>query len=104
MRRVREIFTGTYASDFALLQGKAAEAMRYRNRLGRRDLAMLYNVSAEFASAQSGRPGPVGGVFEHPALMKINLIALSNSRAPFAAHLAAVCFGWPRGRGTSRAA
>lgn len=46
---VREIFTGTYASDFGVWQGRAAEAMRYRNRLERKDLAMLFNVSAEFA-------------------------------------------------------
>ncbi len=52
---VREIFTGTYASDFGLWQGKAAEAMRYRNRLGRKDLAMIYNVSAEFAHSLDQR-------------------------------------------------
>jgi membrane complex biogenesis BtpA family protein len=52
---VREIFTGTYASDFGLWQGKAAEAMRYRNRLGRKDLAMLFNVSAEFAHSLDQR-------------------------------------------------
>ncbi len=32
--------------------------MRYRNRLGRRDLAMLYNVSAEFADSLDRRPLP----------------------------------------------
>ncbi|WP_342777471.1 BtpA/SgcQ family protein [Rubellimicrobium rubrum] len=30
--------------------------MRYRNRLARRDLAMLYNISAEFADSLDGRP------------------------------------------------
>jgi hypothetical protein len=30
--------------------------MRYRNRLGRADLAMLYNVSAEFADSLDRRP------------------------------------------------
>jgi len=46
---VREIFTGYYASDMGAWTPDAAEAMRYRSRLGRPDMAMLYNVSAEFA-------------------------------------------------------
>jgi len=45
----REIFTGTYASDMGPWNPDAGAAMRYRDRLGRRDLALLYNVSAEFA-------------------------------------------------------
>jgi membrane complex biogenesis BtpA family protein len=55
---VREIFTGTYASDMGVWAPDAGEAMRYRNRLGRRDLAMLYNVSAEFADSLDRRPLP----------------------------------------------
>ena len=46
---VREIFTGTYASDMGIWSPDAAAAMRYRDRLGRRDLALMFNVSAEFA-------------------------------------------------------
>jgi membrane complex biogenesis BtpA family protein len=46
---VREIFTGTYASDMGPWNPDAGAAMRYRDRLGRSDLALLYNVSAEFA-------------------------------------------------------
>ncbi|WP_159585345.1 BtpA/SgcQ family protein [Chelativorans xinjiangense] len=46
---VREIFTGTYASDMGPWTPDAGKAMRYRDRLGRSDLAMLYNISAEFA-------------------------------------------------------
>jgi membrane complex biogenesis BtpA family protein len=46
---VREIFTGTYASDMGTWSPDAGAAMRYRARLGRPDLAMLFNVSAEFA-------------------------------------------------------
>ena len=52
---VREIFTGTYASDMGPWTPNAGEAMRYRGRLGRRDLAMLYNVSAEFADSLDHR-------------------------------------------------
>jgi uncharacterized protein len=46
---VREIFTGTYASDMGTWTPDAGKAMRYRDRLGRSDLALLYNISAEFA-------------------------------------------------------
>lgn len=46
---VREILTGTYASDMGPWTPDAGKALRYRDRLGRRDLAVLYNVSAEFA-------------------------------------------------------
>ena len=53
---VREIFTGTYASDMGPWTPDAGKAMRYRNRLGRSDMAMLYNVSAEFAHSLDQRP------------------------------------------------
>ena len=53
---VREIFTGTYASDMGPWTPDAGAAMRYRNALGREDLAMLYNVSAEFADSLDRRP------------------------------------------------
>lgn len=52
---VREIFTGTYASDMGPWTPDAGKAMRYRNRLGRADMAMLYNVSAEFAHSLDRR-------------------------------------------------
>lgn len=55
---VREIFTGTYASDMGPWTPDAGAAMRYRNRLGRADLAMLYNVSAEFADSLDRRSLP----------------------------------------------
>ena len=45
----REIFTGLHASDMGLWAPDAGAAMRYRNRLGRSDLALMYNISAEFA-------------------------------------------------------
>ncbi len=54
----REIFTGLYGSDMGLWQGRAAEALRYRRRLGRGDLFLLYNVSAEFASPLDSRSLP----------------------------------------------
>ncbi|HHG90140.1 MAG TPA: BtpA/SgcQ family protein [Devosia sp.] len=53
---VREIFTGFYASDMGPWTPDAGKAMRYRDRLGRSDMAMLYNVSAEFAHSLDRRP------------------------------------------------
>ena len=53
---VREIFTGVYASDMGVWSPDAGKAMRYRDRLGLRDLLMLYNVSAEFADSLDRRP------------------------------------------------
>lgn len=55
---VREIFTGTYASDMGPWTPNAGAALRYRARLGRNDLAMLYNVSAEFADSLDRRSLP----------------------------------------------
>src|SRR5271166_2664174 len=46
---VREIFTGTYASDMGTWSPNAGAALRYRDRIGRRDLTLMFNVSAEFA-------------------------------------------------------
>ena len=57
-RFVREIFTGTYASDMGPWTPDAGKAMRYRDRLGRSDLALLYNVSAEFAYSLDQRSLP----------------------------------------------
>ena len=53
---VREIFTGTYASDMGIWRPDAGAAMRYRDRLGAKDVAMLFNVSAEFADSLDRRP------------------------------------------------
>lgn len=55
---VREIFTGTYASDMGQWEPNAGRAVRYRDRLGRRDLALLYNISAEFAYSLDRRSLP----------------------------------------------
>jgi membrane complex biogenesis BtpA family protein len=52
---VREIFTGTYASDMGLWAPDAGAARRYGARLGA-DVATLYNVSAEFAGSLDPRP------------------------------------------------
>ena len=53
---VREILTGVYASDMGVWAPDAGKAIRYRNRLERKDLAVLYNISAEFAASMDSRP------------------------------------------------
>lgn len=55
---IREICTGFYASDMGPWAGRSAEPMRYRNRLGRKDVAMFYNLSAEFAYSLDQRSLP----------------------------------------------
>jgi uncharacterized protein len=54
---VREIFTGTYASDMGLWAPDAGAARRYATRLNA-DVATLYNVSAEFAGSLDPRSLP----------------------------------------------
>jgi membrane complex biogenesis BtpA family protein len=53
---VREIFTGTYASDMGLWSPDAGAARRYAARLGLGEVVTLYNVSAEFAGSLDPRP------------------------------------------------
>ena len=55
---IREILTGTYASDMGPWTPDAGAAMRYRDRLGRKDLAMFDNISAEFAWSLDQRSLP----------------------------------------------
>jgi membrane complex biogenesis BtpA family protein len=52
----REVFTGAYASDMGLWTPDAAAALEERARLGRPDLALLFNVNAEFAAPLDTRP------------------------------------------------
>ena len=52
---VREIFSGAFASDMGLWNPDAAAAMRYRSALGRQDMAMFFNVAAEFADSLDRR-------------------------------------------------
>jgi uncharacterized protein len=55
---VREIFTGTYASDMGVWAPDAGAARRYQARLGIGDVVTLYNVSAEFAGSLDPRSLP----------------------------------------------
>jgi len=51
----REIMTGVYASDMGIWAPDAGKTVRYRNRLGRGDLALMFNISAEFAASLDAR-------------------------------------------------
>lgn len=51
----REIYTGVYASDMGVWAPDAGAALRYRRRLGRDDLALMFNISAEFAATLDSR-------------------------------------------------
>ncbi|MEE2773779.1 MAG: BtpA/SgcQ family protein [Pseudomonadota bacterium] len=55
---VREIFSGVYASDMGQWSPDAGKAMRYRDKLNRPDMLMLYNISAEFAYSLDQRSLP----------------------------------------------
>ncbi|MES2433648.1 MAG: BtpA/SgcQ family protein [Pseudomonadota bacterium] len=55
---VREIFTGTYASDMGVWAPDAGAALRYGQRIGAGGVAKLYNVSAEFAGSLDPRSLP----------------------------------------------
>lgn len=55
---LREIFTGTYASDMGIWAPDAGAAQRYQHRLGAEGVALLYNVSAEFAGSLDPRSLP----------------------------------------------
>jgi membrane complex biogenesis BtpA family protein len=53
---VREIFTGVYASDMGIWAPDAAAALEERARLDCREVAVMYNINAEFSHSLDGRP------------------------------------------------
>jgi membrane complex biogenesis BtpA family protein len=53
---VREIFTGAFASDMGRWEPDCAGAVRLRQRMGRPDLKLLFNINAEFAHSLDARP------------------------------------------------
>jgi membrane complex biogenesis BtpA family protein len=54
---MREVLTGTWESDMGLWQGEAAHVLRERRRLDADGLAIMMNITPEFASP-IGRRGP----------------------------------------------
>jgi hypothetical protein len=47
---VREVFTGTYASDMGLWDTRCGDILRYRKAVDAGSVRLLFNISAEFAS------------------------------------------------------
>lgn len=52
---MREVVTGVWESDMGLWQPNAAKVLRDRRRFDRQDLAILMNITPEFASAVGTR-------------------------------------------------
>jgi uncharacterized protein len=52
---IREVVTGVYESDMGLWSTNAAQLLRERRRLGGEDVAVLMNVTPEFASPMGRR-------------------------------------------------
>ncbi|MDI3523984.1 MULTISPECIES: BtpA/SgcQ family protein [unclassified Kosmotoga] len=53
---IREIITGTYVSDMGLWKTEVGEFYRYRKLLDANDIAVFFNISAEFAYNLDRRP------------------------------------------------
>ena len=53
---IREIMNGTYVSDMGLWNTNVGEVYRYRKLLSAEDVAMFFNISAEFAYNLDQRP------------------------------------------------
>jgi membrane complex biogenesis BtpA family protein len=47
---MREVLTGAWESDMGLWQGEAAQVLRERRRLDAEDIAVMMNITPEFAS------------------------------------------------------
>ena len=67
---VREIFTGTYASDMGIWAPDAGAATRYAARLGANNVARLLQrlrrIRPQPRRPPAARPGPFGGVLLDP--------------------------------------
>lgn len=52
---VREIFTGTYASDFGIWNTNVGETIRHQYRIGAQDVKLLFNILPEAAKYLADR-------------------------------------------------
>lgn len=52
---LREVFTGLYAGDTGFWATDCGEALRYRKLIDAEDVALLFNINAEFASSLDSR-------------------------------------------------
>ncbi len=55
-RFIREIITGVFVSDMGIWNTKVGELYRYRRLIGADDVAVFFNISAEFAYNLDRRP------------------------------------------------
>lgn len=53
---IREVLTGTYVSDMGLWNTSAGDVYRYRKLLDANEIAVFFNISAEFAYNLDRRP------------------------------------------------
>lgn len=53
---VREIFTGTYASDFGIWDTNVGESVRHQYRIGAENVKLLFNILPEAAKYIAERP------------------------------------------------
>lgn len=53
---VREVFTGVYSGDTGLWKTNCGETLRYKKNIDADELALLFNINAEFASSMDQRP------------------------------------------------
>jgi len=53
---IREIITGTYVSDMGIWNNNVGETFRYRKAIDAEDIAIFFNISAEFAYNLDRRP------------------------------------------------
>ncbi|MCD6462624.1 MAG: BtpA/SgcQ family protein [Thermotogae bacterium] len=52
---IREVITGTYVSDMGIWNTNVGELYRYRKLIDAEDIAIFFNISAEFASSLDKR-------------------------------------------------
>jgi membrane complex biogenesis BtpA family protein len=81
---IREVLTGVYESDLGMIEPKIGEIAGYRRMIGADDVALLDNISPEFASAIGGRG--VADRARGAAFMGMDAILISGPAAgvPFA--------------------
>jgi membrane complex biogenesis BtpA family protein len=81
---IREVLTGVYESDLGMIEPRIGEIAGYRRMIGADGVALLDNISPEFASAIGGRS--VADRARGAAFMGMDAILISGPAAgvPFA--------------------
>lgn len=83
---VREVFTGTFASDMGFWNTAAGEALRYRRLIEAKSVYLFFNVNAEFAHTLDSRT--VGEIAQSVEFSSIpDAICISGSRTGIPPHV-----------------